>query len=44
MIVFSPISSAIGILVGVIGSMLFRERLGIFSYIAAAASVIAVIL
>ena len=44
MIVFSPISSAIGILVGVIGSMLFREKLGVFSYIAAAASVIAVIL
>ena len=44
MIVFSPISSAIGILVGVIGSMLFRERLGKFSYIAAVASVIAVVL
>ena len=44
MVVFSPVSSAIGIVVGVIGSLLFRERLGIFSYIAVIVSAIAFIL
>ena len=42
--VYTPITSAIGVLSGVVGSLLFRERLGIFSYLAAAVAVIAVVI
>lgn len=41
---YTPISSALGIIIGVIGSLLFRERLGAFSYIAAAVACVAVII
>ena len=34
--VYTPVSSAIGIIVAVIASLIFRERLGLFSYLAAA--------
>ena len=39
---FSPINSALGIVVGVLVSLLFKERLGIFSYIAAAVAIVAI--
>lgn len=42
--IYSPLSSAIGILVGLVGSWIFRERLGIYSYLAAVVSVIVVFL
>ena len=42
--IYSPISSALGIIVGMIGSLMFRERLGVFAYAAAIAAGIAVIL
>ena len=42
--VFTPISSALGILTGVIVSLLLREKPGIFSYLAAAVACLAVIL
>ena len=41
---FSPISSAIAIIVGLIGSLMFREKLGAFSYVAAAMACIALII
>lgn len=42
--VYTPVISALGIVAGVIGSLIFRERLGVFSYLAAAAAIIAVII
>ena len=42
--VYSPISSAIGIFLALVGSWVFRERLGILSYLAAAIACVAVIL
>ena len=42
--VYTPVTSALGIVAGVIGSLVFRERLGVFSYLAAAAAIIAVII
>ena len=42
--IYSPISSALGIIVGVIGSLMFKEKLGVYAYIAAAVSCIAVII
>ena len=42
--VYTPITSAIGVLSGVVGSLLFRERLGVFSYLAAAVAAFAVLL
>ncbi|MBQ9086898.1 MAG: hypothetical protein IJY47_06890 [Clostridia bacterium] len=42
--IYSPISSAIGIMVGLVGSLIFRERLGVFSYVAAALACAAVII
>ena len=42
--VYTPISSALGILTSVVASLLFRERLGVFSYVAAAVACIAVII
>jgi drug/metabolite transporter (DMT)-like permease len=42
--VYTPVTSALGIVSGVIGSLIFRERLGVFSYLAAAAAIIAVII
>lgn len=41
--VFTPISSALGILTGVLVSLLLREKPGIFSYLAAAVACLAVI-
>lgn len=41
--VYTPISSAIGILSGFIASLCFRERVGILSYLAAAGAFIAII-
>ena len=42
--VYTPIVSAIGVLSGVVGSLLFRERLGGFSYLAAAVALLAVVI
>jgi drug/metabolite transporter (DMT)-like permease len=42
--VYTPVSSAIGVIVAVIASVIFRERLGIFSYLAAAVACVAVII
>jgi drug/metabolite transporter (DMT)-like permease len=42
--IYSPIASALEIIVGVAGSLLFKEKLGVFAYIAAIAACIAVIL
>ena len=42
--VYTPIMSAVGIISGVAGSLVFRERLGIYSYLAAAIACITVIL
>ena len=42
--VYSPVSSAIGILVGFFGSLIFRERLGIFSYLGVLGALVAVII
>ena len=42
--VYSSISSAIGIFLAVIGSWIFRERLGFLAYLAAAIACVAVIL
>jgi hypothetical protein len=39
---FSLASSAIGILTGVIGSLIFREKQSIFAYIAAGISCVAI--
>ena len=38
--VFTPLTSAYGIVVGVMVSLLFREKLGIYSYLAAAVAII----
>ena len=40
----TPISSAVGIFLAIVSSWIFRERLGLYSYLAAAISVVAVIL
>lgn len=40
--IYSSISSALGIIVGLVGSLIFKERLGVFAYIAAAVACIAV--
>ena len=42
--VYTPVSAAVGIFLSLIGSWIFREKLGVYSYLAAAISVIAVIL
>ena len=41
---YSPISAAIGVVIGLLGSLLFRERLGVLSYVAAAVACVAVII
>ena len=41
---FSPLSSALGILTGVIASLIFREKQGIFAYIAAAVACMAIMI
>lgn len=40
--VFSPLSSALGIVLSVVISLIFKEKLGIFSYIGAAVAVLAI--
>ena len=42
--VLSPISSALGILVGFIGSLIFREKLGVLSYLGVLGALAAVII
>ena len=42
--VYTPVASAIGVIVAVIASIIFREKLGIFSYLAAAVACAAVII
>ena len=42
--VYTPIMSALGIISGVVASLLFREKLGVFSYIAALIACITVVL
>lgn len=42
--VYTPISSAIGILAGFVASLCFREKVGAFSYIAALGAIVAVII
>lgn len=41
---YSAITSAVGILTGVVGSFIFRERLGKFSYIAAAIAAVSILI
>ncbi len=41
---YSPISSALGVLISLAASLIFKEKLGIFSYLAAALAVVAVII
>ena len=42
--VFTPVSSALGILAGFIASLVYRERHDVFFYITAVLAVIAVII
>lgn len=42
--IYSPVSSALGIIAGVIGSLIFKEKLGVFAYVAVAVALIAVII
>ena len=42
--VYTPVSSAIGVIVAIIASLIFREKLGLFSYLAAAVACAAVII
>lgn len=42
--VFTPLSSAVGILIGVLASLLLREKLGFFSYLAAFLACVAMVL
>ena len=42
--IYSPISSALGIIVGLVGSLIFREKLGVFAYVAVAVACIALII
>lgn len=42
--VFQPMSSAFAIIAGLVASLIFREKLGLFSYLAAATAVLAVII
>ena len=42
--VFNPMASAFGIIAGLVASLIFREKLGLLSYLAAAAAVVAVII
>ena len=42
--VYTPISSALGIVIGVVASLIFREKLGVFSYLAAAVACAALII
>ena len=42
--VYTPVMSSIGIIAGFIGSLLYREKLGVLSYIAIAAAIVAVII
>ena len=42
--VYSPISSATGILAGLVASLIFKEKIGIFSCIPAVIALIAVII
>lgn len=41
---YTALSSALGIITGVVGSMLFRERLGLFSYLAMIFATLAIII
>lgn len=42
--VYTPICSALGILIGVVASLVFKEKLGIFSYLAATVACVALII
>ena len=42
--VYTPIMSALGIISGVVASLLFREKLGVLSYVAAAVACVTVVL
>lgn len=42
--VYSPISFAVGILAGLVGSLIFKERLGILSYVAAVVACLAMVI
>ena len=42
--VYTPVVSAIGVLMGVVASLIFREKLGVFSYVSAILALIAVII
>ena len=42
--VYTPVMSSIGIIAGFIGSLIYREKLGVLSYIAIAAAIVAVII
>lgn len=42
--VYTPVMSSIGIIAGFIGSLLYKEKLGVLSYIAIVAAIIAVII
>lgn len=41
---YTPIASAVGILLAIVGSWIFRERLGLYSYLAAAVACVAILL
>ena len=43
-LVYTPISSAVGIISGVVGSLIFKEKLSIYSYLAALVALAAVII
>ena len=42
--VYTPVTSSIGIIAGFIGSLIYREKLGVLSYIAIAAAIVAVVI
>ena len=42
--VYTPVMSSIGIIAGFIGSLIYREKLGVLSYIAIIAAIIAVVI
>ena len=42
--VYTPVSAALGVVVGVVASLIFREKLGVFSYISALLALVAVII
>lgn len=41
---YTPVTSALGVIAGVVASLLFREKLGLFSYISAFLALIAVVI